>query len=228
MPSATSVRKALGSRVSALRSTISARAVGSLKTRSGSRKVSTELRPFWPSASEANSITVTLRPAHGWLVRSRTKVSATFLVLPATGRSMRRTSGSSSSLSMSSPSTLPCRRICSCTPVTPKSSPAMYSILVDHLSTPIGLANSMVGARSGMTCSFQRACSSPRACRVISLPSVMTCSIWYLPLPTVANSVPLPSITSCGGLRPRTSSTKPASLLPTGTRSSLSCSAMSR
>ena len=92
---------------------------------------------------------------------------------------------------MSSPSTLPCRRICSCTPVTPKSSPAMYSILVDHLSTPIGRANSMVGARSGMTCSFQRACSSPRACRVICLPSVMTCSTWYLPLPTVVNSVVL-------------------------------------
>ena len=89
MPSATSSRKALGSRVSALRSTISARAVGSLNTRSGSRKVSTALRPFWPSASVANSITVTLSPAHGWLVRSRTKVSATFLVLPATGRSRR-------------------------------------------------------------------------------------------------------------------------------------------
>src|SRR5882672_10689456 len=194
----------------------------------GRSSVETFLLPFWSSASVANSITVTLRPAQGWLVRSRTKVSATFLVLPATGRSTRMTSGSSSSLSMSAPSTLPCRRTWSCTPVTPKSSPAMYSILVDHLSTPIGLANSMVGARSGMTCSFQCACSSPRACSVISLPSVMICSTWYLPLPTVANSVPLPSITSCGGLRPRTSSTKPASLLPTGTRNSLSCSAMSR
>ncbi len=42
------------------------------------------------------------------------------------------------------------------------------------------------------------------------------------------NSVSLPSIESCGGLRPRVSSTKPAILLPTGTRSTLSCSAMSR
>ena len=53
------------------------------------------------------NITVTFKPAHGWLVRSRTKVSDTFLVLPATGRSRRITSGSSSLLSISSPSTLP-------------------------------------------------------------------------------------------------------------------------
>ena len=125
MPSMTSERSALGSRVSCLRSRTSARAVGSVNTRSGSRKVCTELRPFWSSASDTNSIIVTLRPAHGELVRSRTKESETFFEPDGTGRSMRMTSGSSSSVSMSEPSTEPCRRIWSCTPVTPKSSPAM-------------------------------------------------------------------------------------------------------
>ena len=55
-------------------------------------KVWTALRPFWPSASLANSIIVTLRPAHGELVRSRTKESETFFCcfIPSQARSRAR------------------------------------------------------------------------------------------------------------------------------------------